>query len=361
VSRQTKMWNLYNEELQQHNNYTNELKEAVAALQAGEQIAFPTETVYGLGADARVTDAVKGIFEAKGRPADNPLIVHIATKAQMEEFVLPYHPLADRLMDAFWPGPLSIILPVRAEVLSPLVTAGLPTVGVRMPDHPIALALIAQSGCPLAVPSANRSGRPSPTLADHVYQDLQGKIAGIIDGGATGVGLESTVVEIVDDTCIRILRPGGITIQMLQQLLPTVNVISETELESKEAPRSPGMKYTHYAPQGQLTLVRGEQALVEPYIKNELKAVSAQQLSVGILAFDEHVASYANEDNVIVLSLGSIDRLEEAAAKLYAALRQFDELAIEYIWSETCVPIGIGEALMNRLLKAAGYRMIDLI
>lgn len=360
MNKQTKVWKVFSDEKQEAHHYAEKLKEAVAALQAGKQVAFPTETVYGLGADARVTSAVKGIFEAKGRPSDNPLIVHIATKEQMTELVLPYHPLADALMDKFWPGPLTIILPVRPGSLSPLVTAGLSTVGIRMPDHPIALSLIAQSGCPLAAPSANRSGRPSPTLASHVFEDLQGKVAGIIDGGATGVGLESTVLEVIDTGHIRILRPGGVTIPMLQEAFPNIEIITESELESKQAPRSPGMKYTHYAPQGQLTLVEGKQELVEKYIHEQLIRNKEQQYKVGVLAFEEHIAAYSAEAD-IVLSLGSIHQLEQAAMKLYAALRQFDELDVQLIWSEVCEPVGIGEALMNRLLKAASHQMIHLL
>ncbi len=193
------------------------LVEAASILRAGGTVAFPTETVYGLGADARSTAAVEQIFIAKGRPADNPLIVHIAELRQLEELVLPYGLLAKRLMERFWPGPLTLVLPVKPGAVSPRVTAGLDTIAVRMPAHPVALALIAAADCPVAAPSANRSGRPSPTLASHVLADLDGRIDGIVDGGAAGVGLESTVVEI-DGDAVRILRPGGVTAEALREI-----------------------------------------------------------------------------------------------------------------------------------------------
>ncbi|MEI2400620.1 L-threonylcarbamoyladenylate synthase, partial [Paenibacillus phytohabitans] len=188
---------------------------AAAMLRSGGTVAFPTETVYGLGADARNTPAVEAVFAAKGRPSDNPLIVHIARREELEGLVLEVAPVASALMNAFWPGPLTLVLPVRPGVLSPLVTAGLDTVGVRMPDHPVALALLRAAECPVAAPSANRSGRPSPTLAAHVMEDLAGYIGGVLDGGAAGVGLESTVVQVQPDGTVAVLRPGGITAEQL--------------------------------------------------------------------------------------------------------------------------------------------------
>ncbi|MDU2242484.1 MAG: L-threonylcarbamoyladenylate synthase, partial [Paenibacillus sp.] len=191
------------------------LKEAAAVLASGGTVAFPTETVYGLGADARNTAAVEEIFAAKGRPSDNPLIVHIADVSQLDGLVTEVNETARRLMEAFWPGPLTLVLPVAEGAVSPRVTAGLSTVGVRMPAHDVALRLIAAAGCPVAAPSANRSGRPSPTLASHVGEDLSGRIDGIVDGGPTGVGLESTVVEAGRDGVVTVLRPGGITAEQL--------------------------------------------------------------------------------------------------------------------------------------------------
>ncbi|MEK8133105.1 L-threonylcarbamoyladenylate synthase, partial [Paenibacillus filicis] len=235
-----------------------DLQEAAEALRRGGTIAFPTETVYGLGADARSDAAVAAVFTAKGRPSDNPLIVHIADRSQLAELTAPPEEAVSLLMDAFWPGPLTVVLPVREGVLSPLVTAGLSTVGIRVPDHPVARALIAASGCPVAAPSANRSGRPSPTEAGHVLHDLAGRIAGIVDGGPAGVGLESTVVELRGDT-LYVLRPGGVTAAQLRRVLPAgVHVQEAAEsVAAAETPRAPGMKYAHYAPRGRLTIVRG--------------------------------------------------------------------------------------------------------
>ncbi|WP_336787436.1 L-threonylcarbamoyladenylate synthase [Paenibacillus sp. MMO-177] len=336
-----------------------QLGEAAELLRDGELVAFPTETVYGLGADARNTKAVEGIFKAKGRPSDNPLIVHIADENQLAELLLPYPELARRLMKELWPGPLTIVLPVRTDAVSPLVTAGLATVGVRMPDHPAALALIRQSGCPVAAPSANRSGRPSPTLAAHVLEDLGGKISGIVDGGATGVGLESTVIELPDSNTIRILRPGGITAERLQSAAPEAAIDAPAAVKSDvtEAPRSPGMKYTHYAPKGDLRIVLGEPANAVRYIQEQINASKTTPLKTGVLTFDERAGAY---DADLVLSYGSELRLEQAAHNLYAALRRFDSEGVQRIWAEGCSEEGIGLALMNRLAKAAGYQIVRL-
>ncbi|WP_139996888.1 L-threonylcarbamoyladenylate synthase [Paenibacillus paridis] len=332
-----------------------ELSEAALALRKGGLIAFPTETVYGLGADARSTAAVERIFAAKGRPSDNPLIVHIASRAQLDELVRPYPKLAEELMDRFWPGPLTIVLPVRPEALSPLVTAGLATVGIRMPDHRTALALLAQAECPVAAPSANRSGRPSPTLAQHVLEDLEGLIDGVVDDGPTGVGLESTVVELVDDHTVRILRPGGITLEALQQAVPAAHIDNVGLAEPELAPRSPGMKYTHYAPKGELELICGDPEAVAAYIQEGVAAAWQRGERTGVLAFEERVARYKADS---VLSLGSEGELEAAAHRLYAALRDFDGAGAQRIWAEGCQEHGIGAALMNRLAKAAGNRII---
>lgn len=337
--------------------WEQQLEEAAFALQQGKQVAFPTETVYGLGANATSSSAVQGIFAAKGRPSDNPLIVHISDKHQLNGLVESYDGLAEQLMERFWPGPLTIVLPVKEGVLSSYVTAGLATVGVRMPNHPLALELIKQANCPVAAPSANRSGRPSPTLAEHVYEDLAGQIAGIVDGGATGVGLESTVVEIEGQSIIRVLRPGGVTEDDLRQCCPQATIITETELQSKEAPRSPGMKYTHYAPKGQLVVVKGKEADVATYIVSQLKQYQATE-RCGVLAFAEHIEHYHYAQ--LVISMGSIHNLDEAAASLYAALRSFDEQGITRIWSEASSYDGIGAALMNRLQKAAGHDIVNV-
>ncbi|OAB43028.1 translation factor [Paenibacillus glacialis] len=357
------------------------MKEASELLQKGGIVAFPTETVYGLGADARSTAAVEAVFAAKGRPADNPLIVHIAERSQLEELVTEIPAVALTLMDVYWPGPLTIVLPLRPNVLSPRVTAGLDTVGIRMPDHPVALALIAASGCPIAAPSANRSGRPSPTLASHVQEDLVGRIDGVLDGGPAGVGLESTVVRVFSNGQIQVLRPGGITIEQLSAttgatvistggadeeaqsaISPGLQAVrTHVNTVDSEAPRSPGVKYTHYAPQGELNIVRGSSAqVVATKIKFLLDKAAHEGAVTGLLAFDEHIPFYGLNPASVVISLGSLVNPAETAHKLYASLRLFDEMAVDYILSEACPEEGLGEAIMNRLIKAAGGRIIDI-
>jgi L-threonylcarbamoyladenylate synthase len=339
------------------------IREAAVLLQAGETVAFPTETVYGLGADARSTKAVEAVFAAKGRPSDNPLIVHISDADQLEGMVAKINDTARTLMNMFWPGPLTLVLPVVPQALSSRVTAGLDTVGVRMPDHPIALRLIAEAGCPLAAPSANRSGRPSPTLAQHVREDLEGRIGGILDGGPTGVGLESTVVQAGDDGTVTILRPGGVTAEQLAAVARAVVLdpaLAATPGEDADspAPRSPGMKYTHYAPRGRLSVVQGPSSVeVTGWIRAALAEASARGERTAVLAFDEHTAGYAGER---VYTLGKLDALHEAAQRLYGVLRRCDEDGVTYILAESCPPKGLGDAVMNRLLKAAGHRIVRL-
>lgn len=345
------------------------IEEAASLLAAGKTVAFPTETVYGLGGDARSTETVEAIFTAKGRPSDNPLIVHVADQQQVDALVQPYGETAAKLMAKFWPGPLTIVLPVRKGAVSPRVTAGLDTVAVRMPDHPVALELIRASGCPIAAPSANRSGRPSPTRAEHVRADLYGRIAGIVDGGATGVGVESTVVAVNDDGSIHVLRPGGITPAMLGEVSPKVTVdpavdpaggmlqVTATKNSADEAviPRSPGMKYKHYAPKGVMMLVQGEStAAVSAYIQAELDEAKQRGERTGVLAFSEHANQYRAD---IVVELGSLAELGQAAHLLYDALRQFDDGGASFILAEACPAEGMGLAVMNRLVKAAGHRL----
>lgn len=339
------------------------LTEAAQLLQQGSTIAFPTETVYGLGANARNTEAVEAVFAAKGRPSDNPLIVHIASKEQLDDFTGPINSLSHTLMDKFWPGPLTIIVPLKKDALSEKVSAGLDTVGVRMPDHPVALELIATANCPVAAPSANRSGRPSPTTASHVEEDLTGRIAGIVDGGPTGVGVESTVVQAHDDGTITILRPGGITAEQLSeiaskvQLDPALSVDTSLSETATIAPRSPGMKYTHYAPKGKLSLVQGEPEAVAAYINGALEDAAQSGERTAVLAFSEHLHLYRAD---AVYSLGSLDCLAEGAHRLYAALRSCDDIGASVLYAEACPRDGLGEAIMNRLLKAAGHRVIHI-
>ncbi|AFH59158.1 L-threonylcarbamoyladenylate synthase [Paenibacillus caseinilyticus] len=352
MSMTTKQWKVTAEEAAPET-----LAEPASLLKKGGTVAFPTETVYGLGADARSTEAVAAVFAAKGRPSDNPLIVHIADRSQLEELTAPPEEAVSRLLDAFWPGPLTVVLPARPGVLSPLVTAGLFTVGVRMPDHPVALALIAAAGCPVAAPSANRSGRPSPTRASHVLEDLGGRIGGVVDGGEAGVGLESTVVE-YSGGALHILRPGGVTQAQLQAVLPDVPVVGASagleaeSLPEPEAPRAPGMKYAHYAPQGAMLLVQGEDpAAVQERIRAELDAAKQRGERTGVFTYAEHAHLFA-ADHVAVC--GRLDDPASVARELYAALRSFDEAGVSFIAAEACPAAGIGQAVMNRLRKAAG-------
>lgn len=361
--------------------------EAAAMLREGGTVAFPTETVYGLGADARNTAAVEAVFAAKGRPSDNPLIVHIADPSALDELVTEVHPTAAVLMDAYWPGPLTVVLPVREGVLSSCVTAGLDTVGVRMPDHPVALALISAAGCPVAAPSANRSGRPSPTLASHVMEDLAGYIGGVLDGGAAGVGLESTVVQVQPDGKVAVLRPGGITLEQLAAVVGAEAIAAEPAVvkefgasaaaeapvatapkerhgaeavSASLAPRAPGMKYTHYAPRGWLGVVSGSSPQrVADEAASLLQAAQLNGEVTGLLLFEEHKPLYPADPAACVLSLGSLSSPEEGARSLYAALRRFDEAGATYILAEACPYTGLGVAIMNRLMKAAGGSVID--
>ncbi|MCM3786061.1 L-threonylcarbamoyladenylate synthase [Neobacillus mesonae] len=342
------------------NEAMEHLEEAAKLLRDGSIVAFPTETVYGLGADARNTEAVEAVFAAKGRPSDNPLIVHIARREQLREFVQEVNPVSEALMEAFWPGPLTIILPIKPDVLSKKVTAGLDTVGVRMPDHSVALQLLSLADCPVAAPSANRSGRPSPTLAEHVSTDLDGRIAGIVDGGATGVGVESTVVQADDDGVITILRPGGITAEQLETIAAEVRLDPGLTVGANDrslVPRSPGMKYTHYAPKGKLCVVEGAPSAVTPYISKSLRDAKLRGEFTAVLAFSEHIEAYRADG---LFSLGSLDRLSEGAHLLYAALRSCDEIGATYILAEACPSEGLGAAIMNRLLKAAGHQVIHV-
>ncbi|MDC3411781.1 L-threonylcarbamoyladenylate synthase [Terrihalobacillus insolitus] len=323
------------------------VEEAAQKLKEQEVVAFPTETVYGLGADATNEAAVNKIFQAKGRPSDNPLIVHVATKQQMEEFVTHIPPLAGTLITAFMPGPLTIILPSNGKIAAN-VTAGLDTVGLRIPDHPVALALIQACHLPLAAPSANRSGRPSPTTAAHVLHDLDGKIAGVLDAGQTGVGVESTVVDCTGDLPM-ILRPGGVTRQQLEKVIGEV-MVDPALAKKNEKPKSPGMKYTHYAPEAPLWLVDGS----VNFIQNLINENNKEGLQVGVLASDE-LACQVTAD--VVRACGSRADLKQVAIHLYDALRSFSSTNVDIIICETFIEEGIGEAIMNRLQKAATKKL----
>ena len=324
--------------------------EAADYLARNEVIAFPTETVYGLGANAKSEEAVKKIYEAKGRPSDNPLIVHVASESQLEEFVIDIPPVAKRLMEEFWPGPLTLIMKRKPGQLAESVTAGLETVGVRMPSHPVALALIKASGLPIAAPSANTSGKPSPTTAKHVKDDLDGRIAGIMDGGATGVGVESTVLDCTVEIPV-ILRPGGVTKEQLELIIGPVR--EEVSLSKKdETPKAPGMKYTHYAPIAPLTLVKGTPEFIQQLVDRK----RAEGLKVGVLAAEENRLFYQAD---YIVTPGTLADLATVATGLYDALRQFDQYPVDLIYSEVFPTEGIGKAIMNRLFKAAGQKLIE--
>ncbi len=352
----TKVWKLS----PQDHLSEDRLAEAGDILAAGGLVAFPTETVYGLGADARSSEAVQQIFEAKGRPSDNPLIVHLYNSKQAEGIAAELSPLARQLMDRFWPGPLTIIVPVKPGAIAANVTAGLDTVALRVPNHSLALSLIKAANCPVAAPSANRSGRPSPTEAKHVLEDLEGRIDGIVDGGAAGIGLESTVVEVKDDSII-VLRPGGITVDDLRGITDQVkldtNITNDVSAHDGSAPRSPGMKYRHYAPKGSLTLVKGEASKRIRWINEQIQEAKVRGHKTGVLAFQAHRHDYSADT---VISMGDEQQLEQAARKLYDALRAFDEARVTMIWAEATLESGMGLALMNRLMKAAEYQVVHI-
>jgi len=336
------------------------LKEAAALIASGGVVAFPTETVYGLGGDARSEAAVREIFAAKGRPSDNPLIVHAADAEGAAALAAGVTALERRLMEAFWPGPLTLVLPVRPGAVCAAVTAGLDTVAVRVPGHDLARRLIAAAGCPIAAPSANRSGRPSPTMASHVLGDLSGRIDGVLDGGETGVGLESTVVRVLGGD-IHVLRPGGVTAEQLRRAAgPSAAVVSAGGAGDEvgaEAPRSPGVKYTHYAPQGEMVVVTGEPAPMRAAVQAAADEARRGGRRVGIVACAEHAGGYRAD---AVLACGSRAEPETAARRLYAALRECDARGLDFIVAEGYPEDGIGAALMNRLRKAAGGRVLSV-
>lgn len=323
-------------------------------LREGQLVAFPTETVYGLGAHALDAQAVLGIFAAKNRPADNPLIVHIHDRSQLD-VVCTVPPMAEKLMDAFWPGPLTLIMP-RKPAIPDAVTAGLDTVAVRMPSHPVALRLLRECGLPIAAPSANRSGKPSPTTARHVLDDMNGRIPLILDGGASDVGLESTVVDLCHgQPCI--LRPGGVTQAMLEAVVGPVSIAGSVlrPLQAGEKALSPGMMYRHYSPDGQVTLVTGAEADVIPALRALYRHAEENSHAACVMCFTEHVAALAD---CRPHDIGSIHRPEEVAQRLFDTLRRLDDEHMEAIFSEVVPPEGVGLAIMNRLGRAAAFRSV---
>ena len=319
-------------------------------LREGGLVGMPTETVYGLGANALDPEAVRAIFRAKGRPGDNPLIVHIARKEEILPLVREIPKAAKRLMDAFWPGPMTLILP-KADCIPPEVSAGLDTVGIRLPASEAARALIAAAGCPVAAPSGNRSGRPSPTTAQHMLEDMDGRIPLILDGGACEVGVESSVIDATGETPV-ILRPGGITREMVADVLGAVEVDEHvmSPLGEGETVRSPGMKYRHYAPRAKTVIFDGDAGRVVEAICARYDAAEAAGERVAILGFDEH--DFGSRTR---LSLGHIACPQEAAARLFGALRELDERGETLALCEAVDMAGIGLAVMNRMGRAAAF------
>lgn len=325
-------------------------------LKKGGLVAFPTETVYGLGGNALDPEASKKIYAAKGRPSDNPLIVHIADIKDLKKVAAEVPEKAQILADKYWPGPLTMILP-KADIVPSETTGGLDSVAVRFPSDRIAQALILAGGGFVAAPSANTSGRPSPTTAGHVIEDLGDKIDMIIDGGQVCIGLESTIVDFTEDVPV-VLRPGYISLEMLQETLGDVRMdrglISP---DSKVHPKAPGMKYRHYAPKADLTIIEGEAENVIQEILRRTDEALAKDKKVGIIATDETKDRYTEG---IVKSIGSRDQEETIAHHLYEVLRDFDSCNVSEIYSEAFYTPRMGQAIMNRLLKAAGHKIIKV-
>lgn len=334
----------------------DELTEAGNIIKDGGLVAFPTETVYGLGGDGLNPESSKKIYEAKGRPSDNPLIIHIAELKDLFTITSGVSDKALLLAEKFWPGPLTMILK-KAQVVPYETTGGLDTVAVRMPDNKIALEFIKKAGGFVAAPSANLSGRPSPTKASHVENDMNGRIEMIIDGGISTIGLESTIVDMTEEVPI-ILRPGFISINSLSRVVGDV-VYDAAILESgsDEPPRAPGMKYRHYAPKGDLSIVKGEKDKVIEYIRAQAEQALSEGERVGIIATEE---TYLNYSATVVQNIGSRDDEATIARRLYAVLREFDEDGITRIYSEEFDTPNMGQAIMNRLIKAAGHHIIKL-
>ena len=331
---------------------------AAEIIQRGGLVAFPTETVYGLGADALNSQAVLALFNAKKRPLDNPPIVHVADPAEVSRLVVEVPKKAELLMEKFWPGPLTLIFK-RSSLVPKVTVAGLDTVAVRMPKHKVALELIRQSRCSIAAPSANLAGKPSPTTAQHVYEDLNGRIDAIIDGGPTNIGVESTVVDLSVDPPM-LLRPGGTTFEALKMVIGDLRlhpfVEAEQELPLQQI-RSPGMKHKHYAPKAEVILVEGNVPDVIAKVKQLAESYRLRGEKVGILATDETQTAYRAE---VVKSLGSRFDLATVAQSLFRLLREVDAGGVDVIIAEGVSSDGLGLAVMNRLRKASGYHIVKV-
>lgn len=333
------------------------MAEAARILQAGGLVAFPTETVYGLGGNGLDGGVCKKIYAAKGRPSDNPLILHISQISELRPIVREIPPAAQKLMDAFWPGPLTMIFP-KSDIVPLETTGGLDTVAVRFPSHPVAMAIIRAAGLPIAGPSANSSGKPSPTRASHVEFDLSGKIDMIVDGGAAEWGLESTIVDVSGEIPM-ILRPGALTQEMMEAVAGKILV--DPAILTKPAadfhPKAPGMKYTHYSPKAKVILVQGETKAVIARVNALTQEAAACGKKTGVMATEETKAAYTAD---VVLSLGKRSSPEEIGASLFKTLRKFDFLGVDIVYAEVFPEEGEGLAIMNRLNKAAGYCRIEV-
>ena len=336
----------------------SEIREACEILKRNGLVAFPTETVYGLGGDAMHKEASSKIYAAKGRPSDNPLIIHIADEESLKDIAKEVPENAVKLMDAFWPGPMTLIFK-KTDKVPYSTTGGLETVAVRMPSHPVARELIRQSGVYIAAPSANTSGRPSPTKAEHVIEDLLGKIDIIIDGGSVGIGLESTIVDVSEEVPV-ILRPGYITKKMLEDVIGEVRVdpaiIGDAPKKNIVA-KAPGMKYRHYAPKGDMTIVDGDIDKVILAINELAEQKITEGKKVAVIATDETRGEYKYG---IVKSIGSRKTEGSIAAGLYDILRDMDHIGAQYIFAESFSADRLGGAIMNRMIKAAGHHMIHV-
>ena len=325
--------------------------QAAAIIRNGGLLGIPTETVYGLGADALNEDACRHIYEAKGRPQDNPLIIHIADESWLPRYCKDIPASAYALARRFWPGPLTMILAKR-DCVPMRTTGGLDTVGVRCPDHPVTLEIIRQAGVPVAAPSGNTSGRPSPTTARHMAEDMWGKIEGIVDGGPCGVGVESTIIDL---TCQppRLLRPGGLPLEALEEVLGEVQVDQAVTAEPEKGvkPKAPGMAYRHYAPRAPVTVVYGDPERSAAYIREHAAKTA------GVICFHEFTESFGGHT---VHDLGHVADKAEQARHVFDALRTFDDTQVTEIWAQCPDSSGLGLAVSNRLKKAAGFHVIEV-
>lgn len=331
------------------------LQQAAQILKRGGLLGIPTETVYGLGANGLNEAAVANIFKAKGRPQDNPLILHIPDAGWLDRYCADIPPSAYTLASTFWPGPMTMILK-RKPIVPDVVTAGLDTVGMRCPDHTLCRKIIAAADVPVAAPSGNTSGRPSPTTAAHMLEDMDGKIDAIMEGGACSVGVESTIIDL---TCTppRLLRPGGVTLEQLRDVLGEVAVDEAVTriLKDGEKPRAPGMKYRHYAPQAPVTVFTGDPERAAAAMADYV------QPGDGVICFEEFTKQFTSRtETKLVMSLGPVGDKEEQARRVFDALRQFDHTNVNAIWAQCPDASGIGLAIANRLNKAAGFHIIEV-